>query len=285
MAPGVGALNTLPATRAVRSERSRSSSAVWLIVLAVAGVAIGAGGGYLVVSRRHLLTGAAGGPVATRPGPPSDGQPSAGPGGEGASAAMVPGGACPAGMQLVSGGAFKMGTAADDKLQFMDERPLQSVQVASFCVDEYEYPNKVGAMPRVGVSWLEAKAQCEGAGKRLCTEEEWEKACKGPGSARFPYGSAFDANKCDTEDGSGMDRALATSGTFPDCRSGYRVADLSGNAAEWTSTPYGENGNIALKGGAFDAPDYAVKCSSRKNGVPTEKSDTVGFRCCAGVLP
>ncbi len=196
----------------------------------------------------------------------------------------APVGGCPAGMRLVSGGAFKLGTAEDDDMRFLDERALTSVQVPSFCVDEYEYPNQAGTPPKVAVTWEEARSLCESAGKRLCTEEEWEKACKGPGNARFPYGTPYDADACNTETAQGQDRTLAASGSFQRCRSGYGVVDLSGNVAEWTSTRF-DAADFTHKGGAFDRPDYTSRCSARKNGAPAERSDSVGFRCCAGVRP
>jgi formylglycine-generating enzyme required for sulfatase activity len=200
-------------------------------------------------------------------------------------AAVVPaqGGepSCPEGMRLVPAGAFRMGTPRDDPMMGFDERVPAQVEVAAFCIDQYEFPNKKGVAPAVSVSWTEAKRLCETKGKRLCSEEEWEKACKGPGNARFPYGSTFDPNACNTADESGEDRQLAPSGRFARCRSGYGVADLSGNVAEWTATPYAGNQDKTQKGGAFDRPDYAARCSARKNGAPGSKAPEVGFRCCA----
>jgi formylglycine-generating enzyme required for sulfatase activity len=189
-------------------------------------------------------------------------------------------------MKLVSGGTFKRGAASGDKDKMFDERLLESVQVPSFCIDEYEYPNQPGVAPTVNVSWEEASRACGKGQKRLCREEEWEKACKGPGNARFPYGNDFDPNRCNTDDADGKDRALALTGHFPQCRSAYQVADLSGNVAEWTSSDFaGNTPNKTQKGGAFDRPIHAVRCSARLGGVPTEQKPTVGFRCCAGLQP
>ena len=56
-----------------------------------------------------------------------------------------------------------------------------------FCIDRYEFPNQPGNFPRVGAAFTEAEALCQKAGKRLCSEDEWEKACKGPDELRFPY--------------------------------------------------------------------------------------------------
>ncbi len=183
-------------------------------------------------------------------------------------------GSCAEGMRPVAAGSFKMGTAKDDEMLNFDEKTLESVEVPAFCIDLFEFPNKRGVTPTVNVSWSDAKRLCEGRGKRLCAESEWEKACKGPGNARWPYGSTFDANACNTEDDVGDDRAIAPSGRFAKCRSGYGVADLSGNIAEWTQEKQ-------QKGGAFSKPDYAVRCSARKLVTSGTKASDVGFRCCS----
>ncbi|AEI65534.1 protein kinase domain-containing protein [Corallococcus macrosporus] len=256
-----GAVLTKPATRAAKPKRSS-----WgLVLLVVGGLAVGAGGGFLAIKLAHKLGGKGGETTAPVSG--------------GAAALTAPVGGCPTGMRLVSGGAFKMGRDEDDTLGAADERPVASIQVPSFCVDEYEYPNQAGAVPKVAVSWEEARGTCEREGKRLCTEEEWEKACKGPGNSRFPFGEALDAGACNTAAAPG---GLAASGRFARCKSGYAVMDLAGNAAEWTATRVSGQG-YALKGGAFDQPEPASRCSARSNGVPTARSNSVGFRCCAGV--
>jgi formylglycine-generating enzyme required for sulfatase activity len=186
----------------------------------------------------------------------------------------APGMACPEGMRLVSAGAFKMGTPPGDPMMGFDEKALSSVEVGSFCIDIFEYPNKRGTAPTASVGFADAKRLCEAQSKRLCTEAEWEKSCKGPGGAKWPYGNAFDANTCNTEDDIGDSRSLAPGGRFAKCRSGFGVADLSGNVAEWTS-------ERIIKGGSFASGDYAVRCSARKNGASFAKSSEVGFRCCA----
>ena len=183
-------------------------------------------------------------------------------------------GPCADGMRLVPVGTFKMGTAADDAMRGFDEKAVATIEVAGYCIDQFEYPNKRGIAPTVNVGWADARRLCEGRGKRLCAEEEWEKACKGPGNARWPYGNVFDANACNTEDDTGEDRLVAPSGRFAKCRSGFGVADLSGNVSEWTAEKI-------IKGGSFARADYSVRCSARQAGGTGGKNPEVGFRCCA----
>lgn len=274
-----------PAPRAVKRVEKRSMSPMWLVLLTLAGLAIGSGVGYVVLKRIRSQQ-ATPGPV-TPPVPPAElrGTPLPPPD-TAAQDPMAPAGKCRPGMKLVSGGAFKRGVAKDEPDTMPDDQPLESVQVPSFCIDEYEFPNQPGGLPTVGVNWDEAKQACLSEGKRLCTEEQWEKACKGPGNARFPYGKDFDASLCNTEDTQGRDRPPAKMGSFLQCRSAYGVSDLSGNVAEWTASDFG--GGVpskTQKGGAYDRPGYAVRCSARMKGVPTERKPTVGFRCCADIQP
>lgn len=188
---------------------------------------------------------------------------------------------CPEGMVYIAGGSFIMGSASNDPDRNPGEKYNESVSVGPYCIDKYEYPNKKGTLPESNVTWKAADAKCRAAGKRLCTEEEWERACKGPKNLKFPYGQAFDADKCNTEDASGNDRTLAAAGSFA-CVSGYGVYDLSGNLWEWTSSPLSPGSkDMVLRGGSYTRPDYHDRCANRYNSLPTVTSKEFGFRCCA----
>lgn len=192
---------------------------------------------------------------------------------------------CPPEMKLVSGGAFRRGKAKNDTLAKVDEPQLESVQLASFCIDAFEHPNKQGASPTVNVTWEKAQSLCEAGGKRLCTEDEWEKACKGPGHARFPYGNDYVQDTCNAKvNRVESETALAPSGTYSGCVSGYGVMDLSGNAAEWTSARIEHKGAVQ-RGGAFSQHHEESRCSARAFGPPEKASATVGFRCCKSTQP
>ena len=131
--------------------------------------------------------------------------------------------------------------------------------------------------------FAEADALCGNSGKRLCSEEEWEAACRGPQNLRFPYGTRFDPEACNTTDAKDNPRQTNTSGAFSRCKSGYNVFDLSGNAAEWTTSDYDstEVAGKAVKGGSASRPGFDDRCASRRKVAPGAHAINVGFRCCA----
>lgn len=185
---------------------------------------------------------------------------------------------CPKGMVFVPGGRFAMGSASSDEYHGFSDRLLSSVDVKPFCVDRYEFPNQLGATPTVNVTYKQAKAMCAQAGKRLCQEEEWERACKGPSGARFPYGNEFDAGACNVGDDDHA-RPVRGAGGSAQCRSGFGVVDMSGNVAELTEGRMGAD--VTVKGGDAAHPDHVSRCANRSAQSPAKKSGLVGFRCCA----
>lgn len=189
---------------------------------------------------------------------------------------------CPEDMVLIPAGSFTMGAPSGDPDRNPGEKYDERTNVEAFCIDRYEYPNKKGAKPAAGISWPQAKSTCESAGKRLCNETEWEKACKGPKNLKFPYGASFNAGTCNTEDAAGDDRKVNASGAFAACKSGYGVYDMSGNVWEWTDSKLQSNLNDrVLRGGSYTRPDYHDRCANRYNSMPSVKDAEFGFRCCA----
>jgi formylglycine-generating enzyme required for sulfatase activity len=183
---------------------------------------------------------------------------------------------CPPGTALIGAGTFMMGSKPGDPMRNWEERAWEQVKTAAYCIDLYEYPNEKGRTPITSVTMADAKALCSSTGKRLCTEEEWERACKGPGNRRYPYGEDWDPNQCSTETAAGDGRPMAAAGRFPKCASGHGVFDMSGNAAEWVQT----RGQAVVKGGSSSKSDWAVRCAARAKTTPGARSNQIGFRCC-----
>ena len=189
---------------------------------------------------------------------------------------------CPPGMQKVPGGMAAVGSDAGDDLRNFGDKPLSRVELKSYCIDQYEFPNQPGKLPKVAATWTEAEAQCRNAGKRLCSEDEWEAACRGPQNLRFPYGTRYDADACNTTDAKDNPRQTTVAGAFSRCKSGYGVWDLSGNAAEWTASAFdGAGADKTVKGGHSARPGFDDRCASRRKLAPSQHSINVGFRCCA----
>lgn len=190
-------------------------------------------------------------------------------------------------MVFISGGDFLMGSASDDPDRdgSYDELLLRSIGIESFWIDIYEYPNKEGEPPLTMISLEDARKLCLEQGKRLCTEEEWEKACKGPENSKFPYGGEYDPVSCNS---GGLHQEPVPSGYLAGCKSGYGVYDMSGNVNEYTdsrvSSSWAGEGFPILRGGDWSLSGRETRCANRDyfylEYPPETKREKDGFRCC-----
>jgi hypothetical protein len=174
-------------------------------------------------------------------------------------------------------------------------------QHKKYCVDRYEWPNKFGAVPRYMVSWKEAKATCEGVGKRLCSDTEWTLACEGPARQPYPYGNGYvrDDAACNIDkpyiwphpekvyDARTSADELARldqrepSGSRASCVSPYGVHDMTGNVDEWVTneSQFGHPFKSGLKGGYWGP--VRTRCRPMTTGhEETFRYYQIGFRCC-----
>jgi hypothetical protein len=138
-----------------------------------------------------------------------------------------------------------------------------------YCIDLYEYPGG-RTIPRTDVSLAEAARLCASRGAHLCSDTEWERACRGPGGASYPYGQTYDVSRCNTDH---PEPAIAETGSYQHCRSAAGVYDMSGNVAEWVASG-------AQRGGSARSAPPLTRCSHAVRGAPLEGSAEVGFRCC-----
>jgi formylglycine-generating enzyme len=185
-------------------------------------------------------------------------------------------------MAWVSGGALVAGTPPDELPRIADQEMRgEQVVLHGFYIDVFPYPDEEGAIPVTNVTQSEAAALCEGQGKRLCSELEWERACKGQRNQRYEYGDEYRADRC----GTGGVAGLRPSGINVGCRSEFGVRDLHGGVWEWTASSWGRADPrrlIAVRGGNAPAGELVGRCANGVARAPDAKSAAVGFRCCAG---
>lgn len=171
-----------------------------------------------------------------------------------------------------------------------------------YCIDKYEWPNQAGVRPEVMNRFHQAQVKCAAAGKRMCTESEWNFACEGPDRKPFPYGYKRDPYTCngdhlwDTPDMKLVEKRDAKelgrlwqgvpSGSQPKCVSDFGVFDMPANADEVVSSEQNPNGNR----GKFDSvhtggPWYSGVRNQCRPKVYTHGEDFyyyfLSFRCCA----
>ncbi|HEU5074251.1 MAG TPA: SUMF1/EgtB/PvdO family nonheme iron enzyme [Polyangiaceae bacterium] len=186
------------------------------------------------------------------------------------------------GMIYIPGGALVAGSPPHSFPRIADEEmPGLQVIFKGFYIDAFAHPNEEGAIPLTNVSQEEAQTLCEQRGKRLCSELEWERACKGPDNKSYEYGDVYRAETC----GTGGRPMLAPSGLRVGCKSDFGVHDLHGGVWEWTASPWGRGTDgdlVTLRGGNGLQGPLIGRCANGKPMNPTKKSGTTGFRCCAG---
>jgi sulfatase modifying factor 1 len=227
-------------------------------------------------------------------------------------------------MVFIPGGEFARGRTyewADYNVKWyptahQDDRPVRTIYVDPLYLDESEVTNEQyagfvkatrhrapyhwvkGEMPKgkakhpvVNVSWDDATAYCTWQKKRLPTEAEWERACRGVAvGAMFPWGDRAITPK----DARFQSESTESVCTYP--KNYFGLCDMIGNVWEWTSdwyertyyakapdrNPQGPEKGMyrSLRGGSwFDEPPLFLTCSYRSWARQAERSPTIGFRC------
>ena len=245
-------------------------------------------------------------------------------------AAAIPATAQQSGTVRIPADNFEMGRAhelPDDGLKWVphilrDDRPVRTVSTGSYEIDVHEVTNAEYAEflasgidgikapyhwperkpprgraddPVANITWDEAAAYCRWRGKRLPTEAEWERACRGGVESRkYPWGDE-DADEAKAHFDS-------LKGPKPVCsfeKNGFGLCDMAGNVWEWTADIYSkdfysegpsENPTGAtegryrvLRGGSWsDVPKF-LTCAHRSFARPLERSPNIGLRCARSV--
>ena len=153
------------------------------------------------------------------------------------------------------------------------------VEKAQFCIDRYEWPNRLKTRPQSNISVYQAMDSCFTIGKRLCTTDEWSLACGGVYNWKYPYGDTYESHACVTKD-----TASQESGAKPECRGYFNVYDMSGNLSEWTDTRSKVNSYFYnVMGGFWESGPQSSCFEPRYSYYPQNKHNPVGFRCCRDI--
>lgn len=239
-----------------------------------------------------------------------------------------------AAMVWVPAGTFVMGSTDEDltallamrpglkPAMFADERPRHSVTLDGFWIYQYEVTvaqfrafclAAKRAMPEqpawstdkhpvVNVTWNDAVAYATWAGGSLPTEAQWERAARGDDSRRFPWGDAWDEEKCNNYSdhnpaGGGYHGKCATpGGAYPQSASPFGAQDMAGNVWEWCLDYYGkgyyadtpaknpagpDEGELrVLRGGSWGSSSATIRSACRHADSPDATyHDDGGFRC------
>lgn len=150
-------------------------------------------------------------------------------------------------------------------------------------------PPAQGDYPATALPWFAARAYCTWAGKRLPTEAEWEYAARAGTTTAYWWGDQFDASHANMNM-----RGPETVGQ-PQRVNPWGLADMAGNAWEWTSSlhqpyPYraGDGRETAdaagderrvIRGGAWIGTAEHLRSAERLMLNPRVAADYVGFRC------
>jgi hypothetical protein len=160
----------------------------------------------------------------------------------------------------VPGGDYIFGSTTGEPFRDPSkEIDAHKVTVEPFLIDRYPYPNQKGVEPKTNVSCDGAGKLCEKEGKRLCTELEWEIACKGPDNEQVPEGGV----------------------------SGFGMAGLF-EVYEWTASQWLEpelpnpRGRVVKSFASAQMALGKPRCSARSVRQDDKATGNLGFRCCQG---
>ncbi|MCP4600693.1 MAG: SUMF1/EgtB/PvdO family nonheme iron enzyme [Proteobacteria bacterium] len=182
----------------------------------------------------------------------------------------------PGQMVAIPEGRLLGGSPPQDVLRVQyAENDMMPHEMTPFEIDTLPYPGDPNRAYLTGVTRAEAEQICAETGKRLCTELEWEWACKSADNRRYPTGNSHD------------DKAYPESDPWLPA-SPFGVFAM-GRILEWTSSSWGIDPTQIERGvargygeGLEETPKRGRRCAKRWRRMPDGTHPLLGFRCCRG---
>jgi formylglycine-generating enzyme required for sulfatase activity len=228
-----------------------------------------------------------------------------------------------------------------DILMENDELPAHDVTLNAFWIDQVEVTNGMYTLcvkadkcrlpvkfnsdnrnkyfdnpefrdyPVIQITWYDANAYCQWAGRRLPTEAEWERAARGDDLRTYPWGG--EPPNAQNSNSNNIVGDTTRVGSYPTGASPYGALDMGGNVWEWVADYYSakyysespadnpkgpENGGLnhlrVIRGGSYQDGVFDLRVSNRGYEVgpdPSKLPDDsayygrssvkIGFRCAA----
>lgn len=212
---------------------------------------------------------------------------------------------------------------------------MSFIPASGFCVDRYEaslmeirpdgrevphspYLNpgrrdvravsRRGVVPQGYISQVEASRACARSGKRLCSEREWFRSCRGPQARTFGYANQRQDGRCNENHRwhpvvrlfhattpylwgmalmndpqiNQLPGTVSLTGAHAGCSSEENVFDMVGNLHEWVDATT-RGGHGVFRGGYYvdvHINGFGCEYATRAHN-PSYRDYSIGFRCCA----
>ncbi|MEN6357299.1 MAG: SUMF1/EgtB/PvdO family nonheme iron enzyme [Armatimonadota bacterium] len=168
---------------------------------------------------------------------------------------------------------------------YIDKYPVTNAEFYAYVIEanvDWIYnkynpvPKDCERLPAVNVTYQMAEGYAAWTGKRLPTEQEWEKAARGRFAMLFPWGGVWHSERlsCSVS----TQGSLSPVDSHPMGSSPYGVMDMAGNVWEWTSASRDEA--MVIKGGSFrESKPYQFICAFKAFEEKNSARDNIGFRC------